>query len=215
MLYHVLCCSKSLQSCSTLCDPMDCRPPGSSVHGILWAIILVWVTMPFSRGSSPPRESHLCLLCLLHWQADSLPLAPLGSPTLYHNIFIFYESEVKVLVTQSSPTLLWPHGLQPIKLLCPWNSPGKTQGLNPGLLHCRQILYWLSHQSVNRIGLFYSIWFTYIFQIDRYTILASYAYFSVEHILRDPRSPILVVKFLIYLVLMSSEIASQFNLPEY
>ena len=104
MLYHVLYCSKSLQSCSTLCDPMDCRPPGSSVHGILWAIILVWVTMPFSRGSSPPRESHLCLLCLLHWQADSLPLAPLGSPTLYHNIFIFCESVSHSVKSDSSVT---------------------------------------------------------------------------------------------------------------
>ena len=54
-----------------------------------------------------------------------------------------------------------PHGLYPTRLLCPWNSPGKntqvgcyfllkgiflTQGLNPGLLHCRQILYHLSYQ---------------------------------------------------------------------
>ena len=56
---------------------------------------------------------------------------------------------------------LQPHGLQPVRLLCPWDSPGKntgvgshsflqgiflTQGLNLGLLHCRQILYHLSHQ---------------------------------------------------------------------
>ena len=55
---------------------------------------------------------------------------------------------------------LWPHGQQPTRLLCPWNSPGKntgvgshslrhgiflTQGSNPGLLHCRQILYHLSY----------------------------------------------------------------------
>ena len=57
---------------------------------------------------------------------------------------------------------LWPHELQPAKLLCPWDSPGKntgmgchfllqriflTQGLNSGLLHCRQILYHLNHQE--------------------------------------------------------------------
>ena len=41
--------AQSLQSCPALCDPMDCSPPGSSVHGILQAIILEWVTMPFSR----------------------------------------------------------------------------------------------------------------------------------------------------------------------
>ena len=40
----------------TLCDPMDCILPGSSVHGILQARILEWVTFPFSRGSSQPRD---------------------------------------------------------------------------------------------------------------------------------------------------------------
>ena len=40
------------QSCLTLCDPLDCKPPGSSVHGILQARILEWVATPFSRGSS-------------------------------------------------------------------------------------------------------------------------------------------------------------------
>ena len=44
------------QSCLILCDPMDCSPPGSSVHGILQARILEWVTMPSSRGSSWPRD---------------------------------------------------------------------------------------------------------------------------------------------------------------
>ena len=44
------------QSCPTLCNPMDCRPPGSSVHGILQARILEWVAMPSSRGSSQPRD---------------------------------------------------------------------------------------------------------------------------------------------------------------
>ena len=47
---------KSLQSCLTLCKPMDCSPPGSSVHGILQARILEWVAIPFSRGSSWPRD---------------------------------------------------------------------------------------------------------------------------------------------------------------
>ena len=40
------------QSCPTLCNPMDCNPPGSSVHGILQARILAWVVISFSRGSS-------------------------------------------------------------------------------------------------------------------------------------------------------------------
>jgi len=44
------------QSCLTLCDPMDSSPPGSSVHGILQARILEWAAIPFSRGSSQPRD---------------------------------------------------------------------------------------------------------------------------------------------------------------
>ena len=42
------------QSCPTLCDPMDCSPPGSSVHWILQARILEWVAVPSCRGSSQP-----------------------------------------------------------------------------------------------------------------------------------------------------------------
>ena len=46
----------AIQLCLTLCDPMDCSPPGSSVHGILQARIQEWVAIPFSRGSSLPRD---------------------------------------------------------------------------------------------------------------------------------------------------------------
>ena len=41
--------SEVAQSCPTLCDPVDCSPPGSSIHGILWARILEWVAISFSR----------------------------------------------------------------------------------------------------------------------------------------------------------------------
>ena len=70
-----LCCDKSLQLCLTLCDPMDCSPPGSSVH-----------------GNSPGKNTGV------------------GSHALLLGIF-------------------------------------PTQGSNPGLLHCRQILYHMSHQG--------------------------------------------------------------------
>ena len=49
-------CAKSFQSCLTFCNPMDCSPPGSSVHGILQGRILEWVAMSFSRGSSQLRD---------------------------------------------------------------------------------------------------------------------------------------------------------------
>ena len=48
--------SEIVQSCPTLCDPMDCSLPGSSVHGILQARVLEWVAISFSRGSSRPRD---------------------------------------------------------------------------------------------------------------------------------------------------------------
>ena len=47
---------KVAQSCPILCDPMDCSLPGSFVHGILQARILEWIAVPFSRGSSRPRD---------------------------------------------------------------------------------------------------------------------------------------------------------------
>ena len=70
--------SKSLQSCPTLCDPVDCSPPGSSVHGILQARILECVAFPFSRGSSRPRDqAHVsCMSPAL--PLESLPAEPRG-----------------------------------------------------------------------------------------------------------------------------------------
>ena len=56
--------------CPTLSDPMDCSLPGSSIHGIFQARVLEWVAIAFSKGWNPS------LLCLLHWQVGSLPLAP-------------------------------------------------------------------------------------------------------------------------------------------
>ena len=47
---------KVAQLCPTLCNPTDCSLPGSSDHGILQARILKWVAVPFSRGSSQPRD---------------------------------------------------------------------------------------------------------------------------------------------------------------
>ena len=53
---HGGCAAKLFQSCSTLCDPVDCSPPGASVHGIPQARILAWVAVSFSRGSFQPRD---------------------------------------------------------------------------------------------------------------------------------------------------------------
>jgi len=57
-------------------DPMDYSQPGSSVHEISQARILEWVAISSSKGFFPTQGSNLCLL---HWQADSLPLSHQGS----------------------------------------------------------------------------------------------------------------------------------------
>ena len=58
--------AKSLQPCPTLCNPVDCGPPGSSVHGILQARILECAVMPSSWESSPPRD-WICISCVAGW----------------------------------------------------------------------------------------------------------------------------------------------------
>ena len=72
--------AKLLQSCLALCDPMDCSPPSSSLHGILQPRILEQVAVPSSRGSSWPRVESASLLFSLYWQAGSLPLVSPGKP---------------------------------------------------------------------------------------------------------------------------------------
>ena len=69
---HAAAAAKSLQSCPTLCDPIDSSPLGSSVPGILQARILEWVAFPFSRDLPQPRSPAL--------KADSLPAEPPGKP---------------------------------------------------------------------------------------------------------------------------------------
>ena len=69
--------AKLLQLCLTLCNPMDHSPPGSSVHGILQARILEWVAIPFSRGSSWPRDqaqvSHIAGRFFTYWASRAVP----------------------------------------------------------------------------------------------------------------------------------------------
>ena len=65
----------SLSRIQLFCDPLDCSPPGSSIHGIFQARILEWVAISFSRGSSSPRDRTWSPT----WQADSLPSEPQAS----------------------------------------------------------------------------------------------------------------------------------------
>ena len=71
MYMYACACVKSLQSCLTLCKPMDCSPPGCPVHGIFQARILEWVAMPSSKDLPSP----------------GIELAPLMSPALARGFF--------------------------------------------------------------------------------------------------------------------------------
>ena len=117
---HAATAAKSLQSCPTLCDPIDSSLTGSLVPGILQARILEWVTISFSNACMHAKSLQLC------------------------------------------PTLCDP---MDTRLLRPWDFLSKntgvgchfllqgvflTQGSNPGLPHCRQTLYRLSHQGSER-----------------------------------------------------------------
>ena len=70
-----------------LYDPMDCSPPGSSVHGIFWARILEWIAISLSRGSSQPRDQTQ-----LSGIAGRLFTLWANIPLLYNNYLIFFCS---------------------------------------------------------------------------------------------------------------------------
>ena len=80
----------------TLFNPMDYSPPGSSVHEILQAELLEWVTMPSSRGSSQPGVKTTSLTSNLHWQSGSLPLVHLGRPWIMHQKLQWLKIERKI-----------------------------------------------------------------------------------------------------------------------
>ena len=103
--------AKSLQSCLTLCDPMDCSPPGSSVHVILQARILAWVAMPSSRGSSYPGIEPGSPA----FQRDSYHLTHQGSPAwhclsyLTFSFFLSFYVQLRIMYHQLSniPSVLF------------------------------------------------------------------------------------------------------------
>ena len=98
-------------SCLTLCDPGDCSPPGSSVHGILQARILEWVAISFIRGSSPPRDSTLGIS---HGRQILYQLSRPGSP---------FSSLMEMQMATHSGTPAWK---------IPWSE-------EPGGLHSRGV----------------------------------------------------------------------------
>ena len=117
--------AKSLQSCPTLCDPIDGSPPGSDVPGILQARTLEWVAISFSNA----------------WK---------------------WKVKVKSI---SCAQLLATHGLQPTRLLYPWDFPGKSTGVG---CHCflrlqddvftKQKLFLKGFTSGSKISRAFKLW---------------------------------------------------------
>ena len=104
--YPAAAAAKSLQSCATLCDPIDSSPPGSPIPGILQARTLEWVAIAFSNA----------------WKWK-------WSPSV---------------VSDSSRS----RGLQPTRLLCPWDFPGKNNGVG---YHCLTFTCFFSLQIIDKL----------------------------------------------------------------
>ena len=85
-LYVIILWSEIAQSCPTLCDPVDCSLPGSSVHRIFQARVLEWVAFP-SPGDLPNSGIEPWSLAL---QADALTSEPPGKPIYYIYVYIIY-----------------------------------------------------------------------------------------------------------------------------
>ena len=107
--YSCLCAQSGL----TLCDAMDCSPPGSSVHRILQARTLELVAISSPRGSSWSRQgSNPCLLLLLHWHLDSLVLCYYYYYCFHDSSSLWYSKYV-IKHVERCLCMLKPHS-------CPW-----------------------------------------------------------------------------------------------
>ena len=154
MLSHSAAAAKSLQSCPTLCDPIDVNPPGSPVPGILQARTLAWVAISYSKAWKwkVKSESEIAQSC----PSDPMDCSPPGSSV--HGIF-----QARVLEWRAIPNLFNPmdcnppgssiHGIFQVRIL-EWvaiSSSRRSSQLSDrthiSCVSCRQILYPLSHRG--------------------------------------------------------------------
>ena len=159
-------CLLSLQSGPGLGGPVDCSPPGSSVYGILQARILECVAMPSSRGSYRSRDqTHVSYVFCIGNKRFLFIYFILFNLFIY--LFFYHGCHLWNPLSQLESEI---EGQSVMPNSSPWDSPGQntgvgnislhqgifqTQGSNPGLLHCRWILYQLSHRS-SPLTLYYS-----------------------------------------------------------
>ena len=94
--------SEVTQSCLTLCNSMDCNPPGSSIYGILQARILEWVAISFSRGSSQPRDqtqvSHIVGRRFTIWATREVQI--------WKETYVF-NSHLQKLIIKKNNSAVW------------------------------------------------------------------------------------------------------------
>ena len=124
--------AKSLQPCPTLCNPIDSSPPGSPIPGILQARTLEWVAISFSSAwkwkvkvkllshvrlfRTPWTATHQAPPSLRFSRQEHWSELPFPSPV--------HESEKWKWSCSVMSNSSGPHGLQPTRLLCPWDFPG-------------------------------------------------------------------------------------------
>ena len=145
--------SEVAQSCLTLCDPMDYSLPGSAVHGIFQAIVLEWIAISFSSGSSNPgiKPGSLSL------QTDALPSEPPGKSTPRQAGSYFPDQGLNLCPLQ------WKHGVSaigPLRKPQVYTSWEVTWDLKAGFWlwafgHCTT-LPWLPLEVNRYLGLFSS-----------------------------------------------------------
>ena len=137
--------SIALQSSLTLCNPRDCSPPDSSVHGILQERI--WSCHALLQGIFPTQGSNLCLLRLLHWHSSSLPLAPSGKfhvTWLKSSTFIMASGPhtLFLLRKKSAHVILWTSSLssfpQTGRWMCSWHSMEQNGPIGLGACYTRE-----------------------------------------------------------------------------
>ena len=126
-MYHA--CSVT-QLCPTLCNPMDCSPSGSSVHGIFQARILEWVAISSARGSPGPRDqtSVFCISWVsctdrqnfYHWT----PWEAHIYVYIFRVIFIYIYEWINGIVSCNLIKNIEPYLSSKLSL---WNCRGRTQ----------------------------------------------------------------------------------------
>ena len=137
-----MCVSSVAQSCSTLCDPMDCNLPGVFIHGILQAKILELVAIPFSGGPSWPRDQTWISCFAGRFFTIWATREALNLIILMFNITP-YKVLCYVLSSFSRVQLFLTLRTIAHQLFCPWDSPGKDTGVG-----CHAFLQGISVSSV-------------------------------------------------------------------